>query len=171
LATDCHFAFGANNLKKLDRDSQVIQVNQFILHPTWNPHELQYKGDIALAILRSTVEYNNFIRPICLPAARSNSQDIENQWGFVAGWGAFFQLFILFKRLRLSRKLSQIFFIEITANFPRFFETFLQLYSRGILKLFGVNTTASMRQKKRGKLKISFITSKTLTIIAKNVKI
>jgi hypothetical protein len=92
LATDCHFAFGANNLKKLDPDSQVIQVNQLILHPTWNPHELQYKGDIALAILRSTVEYNNFIRPICLPAARSNSQDIENQWGFVAGWGAFFSI-------------------------------------------------------------------------------
>jgi hypothetical protein len=109
LATDCHFAFGANNLKKLDRDSQVIQVNQFILHPTWNPHELQYKGDIALAILRSTVEYNNFIRPICLPAARSNSQDIENQWGFVAGWGGFFSI------VHSVQKITS--FAEIVANF------------------------------------------------------
>jgi hypothetical protein len=86
-AADCHFVFGANNLRHLDTDAQVTRVNQFILHPSWNPNELKFNGDVALAILNSFIEYNNFIRPVCLPPARSNSQDIENRNAFVGGWG------------------------------------------------------------------------------------
>ncbi len=78
-----------------------------------------------MAILRSTVEYNNFIRPICLPAARSNSQDIENKLGFVAGWGAFFLIVHFVQKFTFSsRKLSRKIVTKITVkvfNFPRFF--------------------------------------------------
>ncbi len=89
-ASDCHFIFWANNLEQLDDDAQVIRVSQFYLHPDWDPDEGRYTGDVALAMLSSAVQYNNFIRPVCLPSPRTNSQDIENRNGFVAGWGTNF---------------------------------------------------------------------------------
>jgi hypothetical protein len=74
-------------LENLDLDAQIMRVSQFILHPSWNPNELKFNADVALAILSSAVQYNNYIRPVCLPPARSNNQDIENRNAFVAGWG------------------------------------------------------------------------------------
>jgi hypothetical protein len=86
-ASASHFIFGANNIEQLDDDAQEIRVSRFILNPNWNPAVQSYYGDVALAMLGSDVQYNNFIRPVCLPSPRSDSHDIENRNASVAGWG------------------------------------------------------------------------------------
>ena len=46
--------------------------------------EISYNNDIAVVKMERTVEFNNFIRPICLPAV---SEDYGEEVGSVVGWG------------------------------------------------------------------------------------
>ncbi|XP_044533681.1 serine protease 33-like [Gracilinanus agilis] len=62
---------------------QIKRVLQFIPHPSYQ--EEFGPGDIALIQMESSVNFNNFVAPICLPAIED--QIIEGNLCWVTGWG------------------------------------------------------------------------------------
>jgi len=58
-------------------------VSQIIRHPSYN--EDTSDNDIALLQLSETVDFTDYIRPVCLAAEGSVFSDGQNSW--VTGWG------------------------------------------------------------------------------------
>ncbi|XP_008307430.1 mannan-binding lectin serine protease 1 isoform X1 [Cynoglossus semilaevis] len=74
----------ANNKHKADSRS----VDKVVLHPHFQPNN--YNNDIALIRLTEAVEFNSYIRPVCLPSPNdepNSSSLLPNSLGVVAGWG------------------------------------------------------------------------------------
>lgn len=61
-------------------------ISEKVIHPDYNPENRFRKSDadIAILIMKSPVEFTDFIQPICLP---SSTQNVENIQGTVAGYG------------------------------------------------------------------------------------
>ncbi|KAK7057018.1 CLIP domain-containing serine protease, partial [Halocaridina rubra] len=59
------------------------RIAAFNLHPNFNSRT--FENDIAVLILESPVQYNDFIRPICLPPP---GESFAGRPGTVIGWGA-----------------------------------------------------------------------------------
>lgn len=59
-------------------------VSKIIIHPDWDSNSVKYDADIALVVLKSKVEFNNFIRPVCLPP---QSHKEITSFGYIVGWG------------------------------------------------------------------------------------
>jgi hypothetical protein len=70
-----------------ERDFLISGAQQFIIHPDWNVQVESYDADIAAVILIRTVQFTNFIRPICVWTETNNKNDIVNKRGIVAGYG------------------------------------------------------------------------------------
>lgn len=79
------FVFGAHNLN--DPNQLTRDVSSFITHPDWNPNADDFDGDIALAVLSSSIQFTKFIRPACLYTPGVHSLTIANKKGTIAGWG------------------------------------------------------------------------------------
>ncbi|XP_026184459.1 mannan-binding lectin serine protease 1 isoform X1 [Mastacembelus armatus] len=63
-------------------------VQDIFLHPDFQPNN--YNNDIALLKLRDQVEFNEVIRPVCLPAALNKDDTptpLPTSLGVIAGWG------------------------------------------------------------------------------------
>ncbi|XP_039986493.1 mannan-binding lectin serine protease 1 [Xiphias gladius] len=63
-------------------------VEEIFLHPDFQPNN--YNNDIALLRLRDRVEFNEVIRPVCLPPPQNKDDPptpVHNSLGVVAGWG------------------------------------------------------------------------------------
>ncbi|XP_030592409.1 prostasin-like [Archocentrus centrarchus] len=58
-------------------------VSKIIIHPNYNSKT--FDNDIALLQLSSTVQFNNYIRPVCLAAQGSNFPAGTTAW--LTGWG------------------------------------------------------------------------------------
>jgi hypothetical protein len=86
---DSFFVLGAYNLERPEQESQKIDVARFITHPDWNFNTNNHDADVAIAILRTPVIYNKYIRPICLPPQLNSHDDIVGQYSYAAGWGSF----------------------------------------------------------------------------------
>jgi len=54
-------------------------VSRIIINPNYNP--VNFDSDIALLKLNTPVEYNHFVKPICLPAR----DDVEGKNATVSG--------------------------------------------------------------------------------------
>lgn len=81
-------------LGKIDLDSSTddtYQTNsvasEFHIHPEWNPNDPKYGGDIAIAVLMTIINFNRYVKPICIWRDTRSSLDIHGQYGLVAGWG------------------------------------------------------------------------------------
>ena len=48
----------------------------------------KYVNDIALVKLEQKVEFNKFVRTVCLPEKNEGDLVIPTKYGYVAGWGA-----------------------------------------------------------------------------------
>lgn len=59
------------------------------IHPDFRKEEGSFDADIATLIMAKQVEFNQYIRPVCLWPVELNSDDIEGQNGTVAGWGKY----------------------------------------------------------------------------------
>lgn len=67
-----------------ESDSTEMKISEIIMHEDWNPKENRYDADIAILVFDKEVEFNNYIRTVCLPKMyKSNSL----QSGDVVGWG------------------------------------------------------------------------------------
>ncbi|CAJ1066414.1 mannan-binding lectin serine protease 1 isoform X1 [Xyrichtys novacula] len=63
-------------------------VQQIILHPDFQPNN--YNNDIALLKLMEGLQFNAFIRPVCLPPLHTKGDPpspLPHSLGVVAGWG------------------------------------------------------------------------------------
>ncbi|KAF3693460.1 Mannan-binding lectin serine protease 1 [Channa argus] len=70
------------------RLSMSRSVDHIFLHPDFQPSN--YNNDIALLKLRDQVEFNNVIRPVCLPLPHNQDDPpspVPNSLGIIAGWG------------------------------------------------------------------------------------
>ncbi|XP_055691133.1 uncharacterized protein LOC129794355 [Lutzomyia longipalpis] len=65
-----------------------ILIAERIPHPNYNPTSRNQRNDIALLRLSTTVQFNDFIKPVCLPsAAHLRTSTFVGQSMDVAGWG------------------------------------------------------------------------------------
>ena len=70
-----------------ERDFLVSGVTKFILHPDWNAYAESFDADIAAIVLLRTIQFTNYIRPICIWTSTQSYNDIVNKQGVVAGYG------------------------------------------------------------------------------------
>ncbi|NXP46656.1 OVCH2 protein, partial [Heliornis fulica] len=63
---------------------QVPSVAQYIIHPSFNKTTMD--SDIALLQLAEPLEFNDYVRPVCLPAKEEVAQ--PSRVCVVTGWGA-----------------------------------------------------------------------------------
>jgi secreted trypsin-like serine protease len=50
-----------------EQNAKNSTVSEIIIHPEWNTNEESYHANIAIVILTDEIQFNNFIRSICLP--------------------------------------------------------------------------------------------------------
>lgn len=70
---------GAHDLRQ---NNTLHDVKKIIIHPDWDPSETYFTGDISLILLKNSIEFNNFIQPVCLP-----KRDFNDNTGVLVGWG------------------------------------------------------------------------------------
>ncbi|XP_072748640.1 serine protease gd isoform X1 [Anoplolepis gracilipes] len=62
------------------------EISNYILHPDYL-HQGSGDSDLAILILRTSVEFSPTIRPICLWYDSIDLQRVVNKTGYVVGWG------------------------------------------------------------------------------------
>lgn len=62
------------------------EVASYTIHPDY-VHDTTGDSDLAILNLRRPVEYNPFIKPICLWSGSSDLHDVVRRRGYVVGWG------------------------------------------------------------------------------------
>ncbi|XP_011863018.1 PREDICTED: serine protease gd-like isoform X2 [Vollenhovia emeryi] len=78
---------GRFNLDPLRGDRSVNRkVASYVIHPDY-VHYLKATSDLAILTLQNVVEFNPFIRPICLWSGSTNLEDVISRTGYVVGWG------------------------------------------------------------------------------------
>lgn len=61
-------------------------IKNYILHPDYT-HQRSGDSDLAILVLKNSVEFSPRIRPICLWPSSSTLQDVLGKFGYVVGWG------------------------------------------------------------------------------------
>lgn len=61
-------------------------ISQVLVHSDFIPHSKEQFNDIALLKMRSSVEFTDFVKPICLPES-SAEQNFDDSPLVVAGFG------------------------------------------------------------------------------------
>lgn len=84
LAREIVVLLGAHRISKRGEPGQSFHSAKSInVNERWNPSTKDYDGDIAIIKLTEKIQFNSYIRPVCLP--NSEITDIIN--GTVVGWG------------------------------------------------------------------------------------
>lgn len=80
--------FGKHNLESLDEEEyQESSAKEFILHPSWNVNTMKYDADLAIIVTRKTIQFTQWVRPICLWTAATSLELVHNRIGTIVGWG------------------------------------------------------------------------------------
>ncbi|XP_077359587.1 transmembrane protease serine 9-like [Festucalex cinctus] len=77
-------SLGRRNLEGIEPNEVTRSVDTIILHPFFD--NLIFNNDIALLRLSSVVEFNAYVRPVCLAANSSMFNNGTDSW--VTGWGS-----------------------------------------------------------------------------------
>ena len=80
---------GDHNLNKnppAEKSEKTVTLKKIYVHKGFI-HE-KYVNDIALVKLEQKVEFNRFVRTVCLPEKNEGDLVIPTKYGYVAGWGA-----------------------------------------------------------------------------------
>jgi len=85
------------------------EVSDYMIHPDY-AHGITADSDLAILILRKPVEYNPFIKPICLWSGSIDLQNVVSKIGYVVEWGreAFGDLYMSEPRLAKVLIMSQV---------------------------------------------------------------
>ncbi|KAJ7344489.1 hypothetical protein JRQ81_000439 [Phrynocephalus forsythii] len=89
---------GAHDIEDQEQNSQKRKVQQYIPHPDFNATTTD--SDIALVQLTEPLEFNHYVRPVCLP--KRNETVEPSTVCVITGWG------IQFEDGEKSRKLHQL---------------------------------------------------------------
>merc|ERR1711981_1110736 len=77
---------GAHNVRASSEPHRVeITSYEGFTHPDWDPDTLE--GDIALVRLPEKIEFNDYIRPACLPPAEDADNGYVGELTTPVGWG------------------------------------------------------------------------------------
>ncbi len=85
LASESYFYF--KNDYDSDDESAKADVSEFIIHPDWDPDDIHYTADIAIAVLKEPVKLSNKIRHVCLNTPSDPIQSFAGRNASVYGWG------------------------------------------------------------------------------------
>jgi secreted trypsin-like serine protease len=76
---------GRHNLNNDNEAGSISSpVREIIIHPYWNAFNGKYDNDISVVILKDSVEFNLWIRPVCIP--EQSDADVVGI-GTVISWG------------------------------------------------------------------------------------
>ncbi|KAK7111762.1 trypsin-1-like [Littorina saxatilis] len=78
-------AAGKHHLLKNDRGEAHLNVESIIMHDHFVHDTVE--NDIAIVVVRETIPFTNFIRPICLPSGTAQTALHEGKACLMAGWG------------------------------------------------------------------------------------
>ena len=80
---------GAYNLThKTEEEWTERSIKEIIIHPQFEASSKAAYHDVAILILESAVQFDNNIRPVCLPEAPSSDADhLSGAAVSVSGWG------------------------------------------------------------------------------------
>lgn len=80
---------GRNDLENWNFDEYMksFQPENVKYHPEYMIKKNAYDADIALLISKEPVEYNKYVRPICLWSYNTDISEIVNYNGKLGGWG------------------------------------------------------------------------------------
>lgn len=67
--------------------SVATNVDQILIHTDYKKQRDSFDADIAILVITKRVEFNEFVRPVCLWPGKSSIQEIEGKNGVVVGWG------------------------------------------------------------------------------------
>lgn len=85
------FYIGKNNLETLTGEMKYITspAKSLHVHPDWKKgtKRYTYDNDIAIAVMAKKIEFNSFIKPICIWRETFSYEDIIDKEGTVVGWG------------------------------------------------------------------------------------
>lgn len=70
--------------KKFETGREIIAPIRIYLHPSWNSQVQTFDGDLSLYELEQSIQYTNYIQPICL---WPSSVDPQVNFGTVVGYG------------------------------------------------------------------------------------
>lgn len=76
-----------NIMKWMEEGSQLNEVASIFVHNEYMKKEASFDADVAVVLLKTRVQYNEYIRPICLWDEPSNINELEGTEGTVVGWG------------------------------------------------------------------------------------
>ncbi|NWI99335.1 TMPSC protease, partial [Crypturellus undulatus] len=76
---------GVHNLQKYDKHTTKRSIRNITIHPKFRKET--FENDIALFKLDSSVRYNDYIQPICLPSAHLYLSFDNGTACYISGWG------------------------------------------------------------------------------------
>lgn len=68
----------------ISKEAQVYRINLVINHPLYDPSRSKVANDLALIHLIEEANWNDLVKPICLP---NPSDTFTDMLATVAGWG------------------------------------------------------------------------------------
>ncbi len=80
---------GSYNLKHKTEEKWTERgIKEIIIHPQFENNSKSAYYDVALLVLESAVQFDNKIRPVCLPESPSSDADhLAGAAASVSGWG------------------------------------------------------------------------------------
>lgn len=86
-AKDFHLIFGSVDLESLKGHERLRKVSRIIKHPKYHQDKV-IKQDLALIILDGSLQFSDYIRPICLPDKLPPTKEKINKDMTVLGFGS-----------------------------------------------------------------------------------
>lgn len=81
-AKDLFVILGGYDLnEQFEVGRQTMAVEKIKVHPDWNLFDDKIAGDIAIITLHGSVDYSEYIRPVCIPMRKMNVS-----MGTIEGW-------------------------------------------------------------------------------------
>ncbi|XP_067670923.1 chymotrypsin-like protease CTRL-1 [Haliotis asinina] len=74
---------GKHNADRYDVTQRTYHLKKLVIHEHYDSHTVL--NDIALLLLHETIDYTDYIRPVCLPS--SSERLYVGQHCYLAGWG------------------------------------------------------------------------------------
>ena len=85
-ATSMKVFLGAHNVREASEEGRLeFEAAEYFAHPSWNG--LLIRNDIGLIRLPQKVEFNDIIRPICLPSYSDVEDNFAGLDAPASGWG------------------------------------------------------------------------------------
>jgi secreted trypsin-like serine protease len=86
VAEDITAMLGKHDLNNYnEQNAKNSSISKIIIHPEWkNDIYSTFHADIAIVVLSDEIQFNNFIRPVCLP--EKSYEEVVGS-GTIVGWG------------------------------------------------------------------------------------